>query len=164
MESNSSAPHENKSRGKDGSDHLSFNTLSEAQRLQRSVLNEMDAARTQALREMEEAHGKFLEALEEKSQQVGDEVDASLRESMHDIGEALRKSLAAQLEAVEAARRAADNTRKKAEYLMEDHRRDRRGTVSNEMVKMIGASTIAAVLSAVFTLALLYFGVGVFGT
>jgi hypothetical protein len=135
-----------------------MSALSESQRLKRSVLKEIDAARAQAVREIEELHRRLLETLEVRSQQVGEEVDASLRESLHDSGEALRRSLEAQLEAVEAARRAADNTRKKAEYLMEDHRRDRRGTLSNEMVKMIGAGTIAAVLSAVFSLALLYFG------
>lgn len=158
MESDGSAPHENKLPGGEGLSHGSMSALSESQRLKRSVLKEIDAARAQAVREIEELHRRLLETLEVRSQQVGEEVDASLRESLHDSGEALRRSLEAQLEAVEAARRAADNTRKKAEYLMEDHRRDRRGTLSNEMVKMIGAGTIAAVLSAVFSLALLYFG------
>lgn len=164
MESDGSAPHENKPPGDEGSYHLSMNALSEAQRLQRSVLKEIDTARGQAIRDIEEVHRRLLGTLEERSQQVGKEVDASLHQAMRDSGEALRQSLEAQLEVVEAARQAADNTRKKAEYLMEDHRRDRRGTLSNEMIKMIGAGTIAAVLSAVFTLALLYFGLHVFGT
>jgi uncharacterized protein YhaN len=164
MESDGSAPHENKPPIEEGSIHGSMSALSEAQRLKRSVLKEIDAARAKAIREIEEARRRLLETLEERSQQVGKEADASLRESLHDSGEALRQSLEAQLEAVEAARRAADNTRKKAEYLMEDYRRDRRGTLSNEMIKMIGAGAIAAVLSAVFTLALLYFGLHGLGT
>jgi hypothetical protein len=164
MESDGSAPHENKPPGEEGLNHEPMSALSEAQRLKRSALKEIDAARAQAVREIEEARRRLLETLEERSQKVGEEVDVSLRESLHDGGEALRQSLEAQLKVVEAARLAADNTRKKAEYLMEDHRRDRRGTVTNEMVKMIGAGTIAAVLSALFTLALLYFGLHVFGT